>query len=78
MILAIMGYDRYAAICTPLHYHNKMSPRNVALFVALSWLFPLVQVRMRLKAISHGTALFMSIYFLLMPPLLNPVIYVSE
>lgn len=179
MILAIMGYDRYAAICTPLHYHNKMSPRNVALFVALSWLFPLgtwyfillmtlqlsfcsnvipkthctnfdlvrlscsdtsvnnivgvfsmfiylapqflvillsyvqilrvcmrasrecrkkalqtwtphlltviisffgvcfelVQVRMRLKEFSHGIAVFMSVYFLLMPPLLNPMIY---
>ncbi|KAL2085946.1 hypothetical protein ACEWY4_019266 [Coilia grayii] len=40
MILAIMGYDRYAAICTPLHYHNKMSPGKVKFFIAVSWLFP--------------------------------------
>ncbi|KAL2085340.1 hypothetical protein ACEWY4_018660 [Coilia grayii] len=40
-ILAVMGYDRYAAICTPLHYHNKMSPRNVKILIAFSWLFPL-------------------------------------
>ncbi|KAL2085947.1 hypothetical protein ACEWY4_019267 [Coilia grayii] len=40
MILAIMGYDRYAAICTPLHYHNEMSPRKVKILIAVAWLFP--------------------------------------
>lgn len=40
MVLAIMGYDRYAAICTPLHYHAKMSPRRVKIFIAVAWLFP--------------------------------------
>ncbi|KAL2085341.1 hypothetical protein ACEWY4_018661 [Coilia grayii] len=41
MILAVMAYDRYAAICIPLHYHNKMSPRNVKILIAVAWLFPL-------------------------------------
>ena len=41
MTLAIMGYDRYAAICTPLHYHDKMSPRKVKILIAVAWLFPL-------------------------------------
>ncbi|XP_062377895.1 olfactory receptor 10S1-like [Sardina pilchardus] len=35
MILAIMGYDRYAAICTPLHYHAKMCPRKVKILIAI-------------------------------------------
>ncbi|XP_076147530.1 olfactory receptor 4B13-like [Alosa pseudoharengus] len=38
--LAIMGYDRYVAICTPLHYHDKMSPRKVKILIAFSWIFP--------------------------------------
>ncbi|XP_064159068.1 olfactory receptor 52L1-like [Anguilla rostrata] len=36
-VLAVMGYDRYVAICHPLHYHQLMSHRKVCTLIALSW-----------------------------------------
>jgi hypothetical protein len=32
-----MGYDRYVAICQPLHYNVLMSPHGCACLVAWSW-----------------------------------------
>ncbi|KAM3607399.1 uncharacterized protein V6R79_007226 [Siganus canaliculatus] len=40
-ILAFMAYDRYLAICRPLHYHTVMSKRKLSQLVCLSWLAPL-------------------------------------
>ncbi|KAM8921481.1 olfactory receptor 5V1-like [Pelodytes ibericus] len=37
MILAVMSFDRYAAICKPLHYNNIMNKRLCILMVAVSW-----------------------------------------
>ncbi|XP_035241422.1 olfactory receptor 51E1-like [Anguilla anguilla] len=39
-ILAVMGYDRYVAICHPLHYYQLMSHRKVCTLSALSWIYP--------------------------------------
>ncbi|XP_076147517.1 olfactory receptor 4B13-like [Alosa pseudoharengus] len=55
MILAIMGYDRYAAICTPLHYHTKMSPRKVKILIAVAWLFPFCSFAMYLSLTIRQT-----------------------
>ncbi len=39
-ILAVMAYDRYLAICRPLHYHSFMSKRRLSQLVCFSWLTP--------------------------------------
>ncbi|XP_035241939.1 olfactory receptor 49-like [Anguilla anguilla] len=41
-ILAVMGYDRYVAICHPLHYHQLMSHRKLCTLIALSWIYPCI------------------------------------
>nr|XP_010308552.1 PREDICTED: olfactory receptor 1-like [Balearica regulorum gibbericeps] len=38
MLLAAMAYDRYLAICHPLHYSALMSKRRCHCLVAISWL----------------------------------------
>lgn len=36
-ILAAMSFDRYAAICMPLHYNSIMTPRVVVCIISLVW-----------------------------------------
>uniref|UniRef100_A0A8D2EU25 Olfactory receptor 10H3-like n=1 Tax=Theropithecus gelada TaxID=9565 RepID=A0A8D2EU25_THEGE len=36
-LLMVMGYDRYVAICHPLHYNVLMSPHDCARLVAWTW-----------------------------------------
>ncbi|XP_069828896.1 olfactory receptor 6N1-like [Dendropsophus ebraccatus] len=37
LLLAVMAYDRYVAICSPLHYPNIMTKRRYLLLIAMVW-----------------------------------------
>lgn len=43
-LLSIMAYDRYVAVCHPLHYCNKITSKTVAKLVALAWIYPAFSV----------------------------------
>uniref|UniRef100_A0A2K5RX47 Olfactory receptor n=1 Tax=Cebus imitator TaxID=2715852 RepID=A0A2K5RX47_CEBIM len=42
LILAVMAYDRYVAICRPLHYVTAMSPGLCILLLCLCWVFSIL------------------------------------
>nr|XP_033781468.1 olfactory receptor 11H6-like [Geotrypetes seraphini] len=51
LLLTIMGYDRYLAICYPLHYNILMSNKKCCFFAASCWigaflwsLFPIILI----------------------------------
>ncbi|XP_032364165.1 olfactory receptor 11A1 [Etheostoma spectabile] len=49
--LAVMSYDRYLAICYPLHYNTRMTTGKVAVLVAVPWLYSVLTIVVLLSLI---------------------------
>ncbi|NXR45061.1 OR6B1 protein, partial [Hippolais icterina] len=52
-LLAVMAYDRYVAICTPLHYTLTMSRRACLHLAAASWLLGFLIAVLKVSFISQ-------------------------
>ncbi|XP_029572002.1 olfactory receptor 11A1-like [Salmo trutta] len=47
--LAVMSYDRYLAICYPLHYNVIMTPNRVCILICVIWLYSYVKFTIQLS-----------------------------
>ncbi|XP_029431411.1 olfactory receptor 13A1-like [Rhinatrema bivittatum] len=74
LLLTVMAYDRYVAICIPLHYTTIMSKRTCILLAAAVWLLGFMNSMMhtslmlRLKFCEHNV---LNHFFCEIPPLLK-------
>lgn len=55
LILAVMSYDRYVAICLPLQYHSIMTPNKASLFVVLIWIYSFTRCAVTISLSIHLT-----------------------
>ncbi|KAL6091769.1 hypothetical protein STEG23_000178 [Scotinomys teguina] len=73
-LLAVMAYDRYVAICHPLHYTTKMTHKLCVLLVVGSWVVANLNALLHtllLARLSFCADNIIPNFFCDMPPLLN-------
>ncbi|XP_046292636.1 olfactory receptor 7A40-like [Marmota monax] len=82
-LLAVMAYDRYVAICHPLHYMVILNPFLCSLLALATWLSVVslfygtslgVYLSSAVTPNSHSTATA-SVMYSVVTPMLNPFIY---
>ncbi|XP_045659602.1 olfactory receptor-like protein OLF4 [Ursus americanus] len=52
-LLSVMAYDRFAAICHPLHYTVIMTPRLCGLLVLVSWITNVLHSLLQTSTVLH-------------------------
>nr|XP_033775732.1 olfactory receptor 13G1-like [Geotrypetes seraphini] len=74
MLLTLMGFDRYVAICIPLHYSTIMSKRTCILLAAVVWILGFINSFLQTELILKLTFCQHNIldhFFCEIPSLLN-------